>query len=102
MQSSLYLFVEFDWPNELTKETAGLAKQLHTQVTEVDWIEEVIAASGGLGGELGSVWVFKVENYAALDRLLRDREDEIAQTYMQFFSRMAKVRDRVREEVIFR
>ena len=101
MDRALYLFVEFEWPAEVTKEVASLAHKLHTLVTEADWIDEAIAASGGMGGDMSSIWVFKLNEYAALDRLLRDTDDEIAQTYMQFFTQMADVRDWIRDEVVF-
>jgi hypothetical protein len=45
--------------------------------------------------------VFQLADYAALERLMRDPDDEISQTYMQFFSQMADVRDSLREQVVF-
>jgi hypothetical protein len=45
--------------------------------------------------------VFWLKDYAALDTLFHDRENEISQTYRAFFSGMRKVRDSVREQVVF-
>jgi hypothetical protein len=95
------LIVEFDWPNPVEKEVAQKAAHLHTVLQGQSWIQEVVAASGGLGGEHGSLWIFRLENYAALDRLFHDRSDEISQAYMGFFSKMSQVKDKIREEVIF-
>jgi hypothetical protein len=101
MERALYLFIEFEWPREVTKELGGLAHKLHTLTQDAGWIQEVVAASGGIGGEMSSVWVFQLADYAALERLMRDPDDEISQTYMQFFSQMADVRDSLREQVVF-
>ena len=97
----IYLIVEFDWPNPLEKEVAQKAAHLHKVLQGQSWIREVVAASGGLGGEQGSLWIFRLENYAALDRLFHDQSDEISQAYMGFFSKMPHVKDKIREEVIF-
>ena len=97
----IYLIVDFDWPNPVAKETAQKAAHLHKVLQNQTWIQEVIAASGGLGGEHGSLWIFRLESYAALDRLFHDRSDEISQAYMGFFSEMPRVHDKIREEVIF-
>ena len=97
----IYLIVEFDWPNPVETEAAQKAAHLHTVVQNQDWIREVVAASGGLGGENSALWIFWLENYAALDRLFHDRSDEISQAYLGFFSKMPRVKDKIREEVIF-
>lgn len=97
----IYLIVEFDWPNPMKPEFVQKAKDLHQAVQNQTWITEVVAASGGLGMGPSSIWIFRLENYAALDRLLRDRSDEISQAYVGFFSNMANVRDKVREAVLF-
>jgi hypothetical protein len=101
MDRALYLFIEFEWPAEMTKELAGLAHKLHTLTQAESWIQEAVAASGGIGGTYSSVWVFKLDGYSALEKLMRDQENEISQTYMQFFSQMANVRDSLREQVVF-
>lgn len=98
----IYLIVEFSWPSPIEPELAQKAARLHKVLQqERGWIQEVVAASGGLGGDLGSLWIFRLENYAALDRLFHDPSDEVSQAYMDFFSRMPRVQDRIREEVIF-
>lgn len=99
--AGIYLVTEFDWPANITKEIAGYAASLHQLTQNETWIRETVAASGGVGGDLSSIWVFWLENYAALDRLLRDHDDPISQTYAAFFGAMAAVRDKIREEVIF-
>ena len=97
----VYLIVEFDWPNPVEKEVAQKAAHLHKVVQNQSWIQEAIAASGGLSGDHGSLWIFRLENYASLDRLFHDRSDEISQAYVGFFSEMPRVNDKIREEVIF-
>ncbi len=101
MDAGIYLIVEFDWPEEIGKALAQTAKQLHTLTDDGDWMREAVAASGGIGGEFSSLWVFWLKDYAALDRLFHDRENEISQTYRAFFSQMRKVHDSVREQVVF-
>ena len=97
----IYLIVEFDWPSPMKPELVQKAKGLHQVVQNQTWIQGVVAASGGLGMGPSSIWIFRLENYAALDRLLRNRSDEISQTYVGFFSAMANVRDKIREEIVF-
>lgn len=99
--AGIYLFIEFDWPKPFETEYGRKARQLHDLVQNQSWIKEVAAASGGLGSGPSSSWVFWLENYAALDRLLRNREDEICQAYISFFSDMPVVIERIREEVLF-
>jgi hypothetical protein len=100
-KSGIYLFVEFDWPRPFTQEQGKMAYQLHQLLQDQDWIKEVVAASGGIGERPSSIWVFWLENYAALDRLLRHQEDEIGKAYVSFFSEMPIVKETIREEVIF-
>ena len=97
----IYLIVEFDWPTAMKPELVQKAKNLHQIVQDQSWIQEVVAASGGLGAGPSSIWIFQLENYAALDRLLRDRSDGVSQAYVGFFSEMANVQDKVREAVAF-
>jgi hypothetical protein len=42
-----------------------------------------------------------LENYAALDRLLKAEEDLVALAYRSFISEMVSVQEQVRQEVIF-
>ena len=97
----IYLIVEFDWPSSMKPELVQRAKDLHQIVQNQTWIQEAVAASGGLGTGPSSIWIFRLENYAALDRLLHDRSDEVSRAYVGFFSEMANVGDRIREAVIF-
>ncbi len=97
----IYLIVEFDWPKQIDSELAQKAHLLHKLTQDASWIREAIAGSGGLGGELGSIWVFWLENYAALDRLFQADADPISQAYRAFFNQMSRVHDRIREKVRF-
>ncbi len=97
----IYLMIDFDWPQPFEQPHAKLARRLHEVVQGKTWIKESVAASGGVGGEQDSSWVFWLENYAALDKLLRDEKDEVAQAYKTFFSAMPTVTEKIREEVLF-
>lgn len=97
----IYLVVEFNWPEPFEEQHGKLARALHDSVHGQNWIRESVAGSGGIGGKFSSLWVFWLEDYAALDRLLKDKSDPISQTYTAFFSQMKSVRDQVREEVCF-
>ena len=100
-QAGIYLIVDFDWPRPFNPDNAKAAAHLHEVVQNQTWIREVAAASGGLGSGPASTWIFWLENYAALDTLLGDRDNEVSQAYMAFFSAMPVVQDKVREEVVF-
>jgi len=97
----IYLIVEFEWPRPFSQEHAKNARALHDMVQDKGWIKEVVAASGGLGDGPPSIWIFWLPDYAALDRLFRDQEDPVSQAYSTFFSQMAVVKDKIREEVAF-
>lgn len=99
--SGIYLIVEFDWPRPVTQEVGKKARRLHDVVQNQAWIRETVAGSGSLGEGPGSIWIFWLENYAALDRLLRDKTDEVSQAYIDFYSAMPRVVDKIREEVVF-
>lgn len=99
--AGIYLIVEFAWPRPFTQEHAKNARALHDVVQDKEWIREVVAASGGLGEGPPSIWIFWLPNFAALDRLLRNREDPVSRAYLAFFSQMVGVKDKVREEVAF-
>jgi hypothetical protein len=101
MESGIYLIVEFDWPSPFQKEQGDMAKALHQVVVESDWIEEAVAASGGVGGGPSSLWIFKLPDYAALDRLFHDQEDSVSKAYAAFFSTMVNVQDKIRGQVLF-
>jgi hypothetical protein len=99
--AGIYMMIDFDWPQPFEQAHAKLARRLHEMVQGKTWIRESVAASGGLGGTEDSSWVFWLENYAALDKLLRDENDEVAQAYKSFFSAMPVVTEKIREEVQF-
>ncbi len=98
----IYLIIEFDWPQPFEDEFGQLAADLHRSIQEHDWIEEVFTASGGVGGDLSSMWVFWLQDYAGLDRLFKDRSHPVSLAYNDFFSQMSGVHERIREEVIIR
>ena len=97
----ILLLVEFDWPKPFEPDHGRAARALHDAVVGQGWIREIVAGSGGLGDGPGSVWVFRLENYAGLDRLLREQQDPVHQAYVKCFTIMENVVERVREEVIF-
>ena len=97
----IYLIVEFDWPSPFNSEDGKKARHLHDVTQGQTWIHETVAGSGGLGEGPSSIWIFWLENYAALDRLLHDKEDEVSKAYVDFFSSMPKVVEKIREEVAF-
>lgn len=99
--AGIYLIIDFDWPDSITKEQGQNAAKLHAVVQNRSWIREVVAASGGIGGGPACSWIFWLENYAALDRLLRDKTDPVSQAYNAFFSEMPTIHEKIREEVIF-
>ena len=101
METGIFLVVQFNWPRPFQPEYGELARALHQVVQGQDWIQEVLAASGGVGAGPASLWIFKLGDYAALDRLFQDREDPVAQAYGAFFRQMEAVEDYVREEVRF-
>ena len=95
------MIIDFDWPKAFKPEHGELAPALHKATQNKSWIREVMAASGGIGGKQSSIWIFWLENYGALDRLLAEREEPVAIAYRAFFSAMESVEDKVREEVRF-
>ena len=101
-KTGVYLIVRFNWPANVTAEMAHKARALHDAVVaQKTWIREAVAASNGVGSGPSSIWVLWLEDYAALDRLLKDREDPVAKAYDAFFSTMLDVDSSVREEVAF-
>ena len=100
-EPGIFLIVEFNWPKPMDEEAGKNAYHLHQVVQGKTWIRETVAASGGVGQGRSSIWIFWLENYAALDRLLRDENDEISQAYIKFYKSMERVTEKVREEVLF-
>ena len=100
MGGSIYLIVNFNFPKPFKPEYGELVSILHQLLDADDWIEDVLTASGGIGGGPPSIWVFKLMDYASLDRLFRGGE-AILKAYFEFFRVMDDVEDIIREEVIF-
>jgi hypothetical protein len=100
VQQNIYLVVSFNFPKPFQPEYGEKAKVLHQALIDQDWIEDVFAASGGIGGGPSSMWVFKMDGYASLDRLF-DGSDPVSKAYVAFFRTMDDVQDMVREEVVF-
>lgn len=99
-EQAIYLIVFFRFPKPFQAEYGEKAKGLHETLQGQDWIEEVFAASGGIGGGPPAMWVFKMARYSDLDRLFAGQEP-VSKAYNEFFSAMDDVSDMVREEVIF-
>jgi hypothetical protein len=100
-KAGIYLFVDFEWAEPFNPEHGKLARKLHDTVQGQSWIKEVAAGSNGIGQGTKHVWVFWLENYAALETLLRDESNEIGKLYKAFFSAMPVVHEKLREEVWF-
>lgn len=100
-KAGIYLIIDFEWPNPLDGVCARRARALHEAVQAQGWVREVVAAGGGIGPGPAYTWVFWLEDYAALDRLMRSEHDEVALAYRAFFAEMTHVADKIREEVLF-
>lgn len=100
MDIGIFLIVQFNFPRPFDPEYGAKAKSLHQVLEGQDWIEEVLAGSGGIGAGPSSIWVFKLGDYSALDRLFSG-EDPVSKAYVDFFSVMEDVTDMIREEVVF-
>ena len=98
--SDYYIIIEFDWPSSITKELATLVREFHDLVKDADWIEESVAASGGIGGEYNSIWILWIEKYATLDTFLHG-ENPITENFSKWANQMAKMRISVKEKVQF-
>ncbi len=97
----IYLIINFDWPTPFKPEHGQTARKLHDIVQGQSWIKEAVAASGGVGKGPASTWIFWLRNYAALDTLLRDQENEVCAAYVDFFTDMPTVIETIREETLF-
>jgi hypothetical protein len=97
----IYLVIQFDWPDNFKPEYGQAAKALHQHVVNSSWIEEVLAASGGIGAGPSSLWIFRIEDYGSLDRLLHAQDDPVSAAYNEFFSQMVDVEEIIREQVLF-
>ena len=75
-------------------------RHFHDLIIAADWIEEKVAASGGIGRKYNSIWVLKMENYAALDRFLHGK-NEITENFTEWADQMLKMKLNIKEEVQF-
>lgn len=100
MDQSIYLIVQFSFPRPFQPEYGTKAKALKQALQGQDWIEEVFAAAGGVGAGPASIWVFKLANYAALDKLFHG-DEPVSKAYVDFFRSMGDVTDTVREAITF-
>ncbi len=100
MEKGIYLIVQFNFPKPFTPEFGEKAIVLHKILDGQDWIEEVLTASGGIGCGSSSIWIFKLSNYAAIDRLLGG-DDPVSKAYTNFIGDMDDVEEIIREEIVF-
>ena len=100
MKQNIYLIVQFNFPKPFQPEVGAKAKALHQALDGQDWIEELFAANGGVGGGPSSVWVFRLDDYASLDKLFHG-DEPVSQAYVDFFRAVDDVEDFVREAVYF-
>ncbi len=98
--SGYYILIEFDWPSTITKELTILVREFHDLVLETEWVDETVAASGGIGGEYNSIWILYIEKYAILDKFLHG-ENPIAENFNKWADQMAKMKISVKEQVKF-
>lgn len=99
-KAGIYLLIEFDWPEPFTQEHAKMARRLHDAVQNQHWIREAVAASHGFGSGPSSIWVFWLENYAALDQLTTG-DNPVSAAYNAFFEAMPRAEQKIRQEVLF-
>jgi hypothetical protein len=88
------------FPKPFQAEYGVKAKTLHHVLDGQDWIEEVFAASGSIGAGPSSIWVFKLNDFSALDKLLGG-EDPVSEAHVDFFGAMEDVNDFIQEAIIF-
>ncbi|MHA1865122.1 MAG: hypothetical protein ACTSVB_11835 [Candidatus Heimdallarchaeaceae archaeon] len=96
----IYYIVMFDWPEEVSSELSKKVREFHELVEKAPWIREIVAASGGIGIGATSIWIFWLQDYTDLNKLLRS-EEEISKLYHEWTKEMQNVETMVREEVIF-
>ena len=99
-QPGIVLILQFNWPQTITKELGLKVHHFHDLIIAADWIEEKVPASKGIGGKYNSIWVLKMENYAALDHFLHGK-NEIAENFTEWADQMLKMKINVKEEVQF-
>ena len=94
-----YLIIEFDWPDSPTPEHRKTVLTFRQAAGLADF-EEILAASGGIGAGPSSLWIFRIESYATIDRLRAP--GNLGKAYRDFGAAMCNVSERIREEVEFR
>ena len=90
--------VEFEWPKPVPDELLLLVHQLVNEAENVDWIEHITMATGGVGGDSSTIWIFRLSDYEALGKLA-DSDALVARAYGKFISRVANVRSKIRQEL---
>jgi len=100
MEKGIYLIVRFNFPKPFSPDFSEKAVALHRILDGQQWIEEVLTASGGIGGGSSSIWIFRLSNYAAIDRLLGG-DDPVSIAYTGFIGAMDDVEEIIREEIVF-
>ncbi|MHA2502060.1 MAG: hypothetical protein ACXAE3_04265 [Candidatus Kariarchaeaceae archaeon] len=101
---SIYLIIEFNWPQEITPEMAAASAQLHREVVEADWVDETLAGYGGIGDGKACIWILKFSDYSALNAMLNPKFTEkngVTEAYSKFFGMMIDISTRVKHEVLF-
>jgi len=99
-ESELYLIIEFDWPEPITKELASTVRNFHDIIKSEDWIQATVAASGGIGGDYSSLWVFEIQNYATLDKFFHGT-NPVTENFPKWADLMTKMKISVKEKVKF-
>ncbi|MHA1303502.1 MAG: hypothetical protein ACTSQE_13230 [Candidatus Heimdallarchaeaceae archaeon] len=99
-EPGIFYIISFDWPEEISSELSEKVRKFHELVKQTDWIEEKVAASGGIGVGATSIWIFWLQDYTDLNKLLRD-DNELAKLYREWTHEMLNLETTVREEVMF-
>ena len=77
---------------------------MHETVRKNDWIDDPVVAYGGVGNGLPCMWIFSLESYAFLDKLLhptKNEHNDVAIAYSNFFNQMKTVKSKIKHEVQF-
>ncbi|MHA2103490.1 MAG: hypothetical protein ACW981_08665 [Candidatus Hodarchaeales archaeon] len=103
-EPNIFLIVEFGWPDVITKEMGDASANIHKKIQESDWIDDPVVVYGGVSHGLPCMWIFKVKEYADLDKLLhptKSTNNEVAKAYTSFFKDMVDIQVKIKHEVQF-
>jgi hypothetical protein len=100
-ETRLIFQIHFNWPKEQTQEMYKNARKLYDLAVEADWIKDVIGASGAIGSERSSFWMFTISSYGDLDNIFLQRDDELSKTYYAFMNAMEDVVEYIYHQVAF-